>query len=191
MFQDSLFAEPAPVVKDQTLFFAVLPDMDRAEEMREFAQQLCDMHELLGDLILPKKLNVTVHAFKEFARLEESLVEAGKMAGAKVARLIKPFEVTFDRVKSFPTPGRRPCVLVGDDGGNAPLRELHRQLMTVLGKVKKGVVPSYTPHLTLLYDEKMVEEEQLSPVTWMARELVLIHSMNGIYDLRGRWPLQG
>ncbi len=191
MFQDSLFAEPAPVVKDQNLFFAVFPDMDRAEEMRQFAQQLCDLHELLGDPILPKKLHVPLHAFKEFGRLEESLVQAGKMAGAKVARLIKPFEVTFDRVKSFPTPDRKPCVLVGDDEGNAPLRELHRQLMTVLGKVKNGKVPGYTPHLTLLYDEKAVEEEELAPVTWTARELVLVHSAGGIYDLRGRWPLQG
>lgn len=191
MFQDSLFAEPAaPAVKNQTLFFAILPDMEKADEMRQFAHQLCDLHELTADPILAKKLHVTVHAFKEFARLEESLVQAAKMAGAKVARMTKPFEVMFDRVKSFPTPGRRPCVLAAD-GGNAPLKELYRQLMTVLGKIKKGEPPAYTPHLTLLYDEKMVEEEELTPVTWPARELVLIHSAHGVHDLRGRWPLQG
>lgn len=190
MFQDSLFAEPAPVLKNQTLFFAILPDAEKAEEMRRFAQQLCDMHELTGDPILAKKLHVTVHAYKEFGRLVESLVQAAKMAGAHVARLTQPFEITFDRVKSFPTSGRKPCVLA-EDGGNAALKELYRQLMIILGKVKNGAVPGYTPHVTLLYDEATVPEEQLSPVTWMAKELVLIHSANGVYDLRGRWPLQG
>lgn len=190
MFQDSLFAEPAPVLKNQTLFFAILPDAEKAEEMRRFALQLCDLHELTAEPILAKKLHVTLHAYKEFGRLAESLVQSAKMAGAHVARLTQPFAITFDRVKSFPKSGRKPCVLA-EEGGNAALKELHRQLKIVLGKAKNGETPAYTPHVTLLYDEKMVEEEQLSPVTWKATELVLIHSANGVYDLRGRWPLQG
>ncbi len=190
MFQDSLFAEPEPVLKNQSLFFAMLPDAEKAAEIRRFAQQLCSMHELTGDPISAKKLHLTLHAYKEFGRLAESLVQSAKMAGAKVAQRTKAFEITFDRVKSFPIAGRKPCVLA-EDGGNAALKELYRELMVVLGKVKNGVAPAFTPHMTLLYDEKTVEEERLSPVTWMARELVLIHSRDGFYDLRGRWPLQG
>ncbi len=190
MFQDSLFAEPAPVVKNQNLFFAILPDAEKADEMRRFAQQLCELHELTAEPILANKLHVTLHAYREFGRLAESLVQSAKMAGAHVARLTPPFEITFDRVKSLSKSGLKPCVLA-EDGGNVALQNLHQQLMIVLGKAKSGEVPAYTPQVTLLFDEKMVEEEQLSPVTWTATELVLIHSANGVYDLRGRWPLQG
>jgi len=52
---------------------------------------------------------------------------------------------------------------------------------------------AFTPHLTLLYDDRVVVEEVVTPVSWMAAELVLVHSVvgEGHYDLPDRWAFQG
>ena len=46
----------------------------------------------------------------------------------------------------------------------------------------------FTPHVTLLYAERNVEEHPIEPIGWTVSEFVLIHSMRGHVHL-GRWPL--
>jgi 2'-5' RNA ligase len=47
----------------------------------------------------------------------------------------------------------------------------------------------FTPHVTLLYDKRSVEEQPIEPISWNVREFALIHSMNGHTHL-ARWPLR-
>jgi RNA 2',3'-cyclic 3'-phosphodiesterase len=47
----------------------------------------------------------------------------------------------------------------------------------------------FTPHITLLYAERNVEEHPIEPIGWTVNEFVLIHSMRGHVHL-ARWPLQ-
>jgi len=50
-----------------------------------------------------------------------------------------------------------------------------------------------TPHLTLLYDARRVDEQPIDPIRWTVREFVLVHSLLGQtrYIPLGKWPLRG
>jgi 2'-5' RNA ligase len=64
----------------------------------------------------------------------------------------------------------------------------------VMRKVGLGrrVDARFTPHVTLLYDSRLVAEQAVSPIHWTAHELVLVHSLLGQtrYVPLARWPLQ-
>ena len=47
---------------------------------------------------------------------------------------------------------------------------------------------NFTPHVTLLYDARSVDEYPIGPIFWTVTEFVLIHSMKG-HDYLARWPL--
>src|SRR6266851_5342110 len=102
-----------------------------------------------------------------------------------------PFEVLFDRSVSFRgRPGNRPFVLLGDKGLDR-LRSLRRTLGVAMAR--KGfrylAKKDFTPHVTLLYAERNVEEYPIEPICWTVNEFVLIHSMHGHVRL-ARWPLR-
>src|SRR6202043_848028 len=105
---------------------------------------------------------------------------------------MKPFEVSFDRTSSFRGKlGNHPFVLLGDNGLSR-LRSFRRTLGAAM--MRKGfrrlVNTGFTPHVTLLYDIRNVEEQPIEPILWTVREFVLVHSMRGHAHL-ARWPLRG
>jgi 2'-5' RNA ligase len=184
--------EAAPRPTDR-LFFALYPDASTAAQIAVLAQQLRTEHGLQGKPLKPERFHVTLHHLGDYAGLPPDLVAAARVAGASVAAA--PFDVTFDRVASFTSaPRNRPFVLRGD-GGLAALMAFQQNLgealkKTVLGRWAK---PGFTPHLTLLYDDRSVPEQAVTPVSWTARELVLVHSLIGqtVHLPLARWPLQG
>jgi 2'-5' RNA ligase len=54
--------------------------------------------------------------------------------------------------------------------------------------MKRLAKREFTPHVTMLYAERRVEECPIEPIRWMVNEFVLIHSRNGHTHL-ARWPL--
>jgi len=55
------------------------------------------------------------------------------------------------------------------------------------------VASSFTPHVTLLYDGRVVTERLVEPIRWTVREFVLVRSLLGKtrHIVIGRWPLRG
>jgi 2'-5' RNA ligase len=47
---------------------------------------------------------------------------------------------------------------------------------------------NFTPHVTLLYDARDVDEYPIEPIGWTVKEFVLIRSLNG-HEHLVRWPL--
>ena len=87
-----------------------------------------------------------------------------------------------------------PFVLHGSDD-NAALMEFHRQLQSSFarsGTRSKGN-PNFNPHVTLMYDELRVSKEGVKPVSWVATELVMMHSLVGQsrYIPIARWNFCG
>jgi 2'-5' RNA ligase len=81
-------------------------------------------------------------------------------------------------------------VLFGDEG----LRELRRfRRMLGAAMTRKGLrrraAGDFTPHVTLLYDRREVEELPIEPISWTVRDFVLVHSRQGHLHL-ARWPLR-
>ena len=102
------------------------------------------------------------------------------------------FDVTFDRAGSFHNGGNNPLVLQGGERLEA-LRQFQRDLGAAMARAGGGrlVDKNFTPHVTLLYDGRLIADEPIAPVTWTVGGFSLIHSLLGRTEHipLGRWAL--
>jgi 2'-5' RNA ligase len=164
------------------LFFALRPDADAAAHIHALAQQMREASQLRGRTLALERLHVTLIFLGQFASTEGGLSEVAA-AAAKTVRA-QPFELCFERMKSFTSPPGRtrrslPLVLLTEDA--APLRSLRERLALAIASTGSfpDAVPAITPHLTLLYDPKPVAEQPVPRVGWTVREFVLVRSLVG------------
>ena len=178
---------------DNSLFFAILPEPDIAARIEALGGTLRTAHGLSGRPISAKRLHVTVNPVANYATLLDYDVTAAMEAAAAVA--LPPFEIAFDRLQSFKGRENQPLVLRCGDG-TAAFGRLQKTLLTALKATGyQGKAPTgYTPHMTLLYDRRPVEETDLDePIDWTVREFALVYSVYGEsrHMHLGRWPLRG
>jgi 2'-5' RNA ligase len=168
------------------LFLAAVPDAAAAARIYRLAHALKHAHKFDDRVIEPERLHVSLFFLGE---LSQQIVRVACEAAAEVRA--PPFEVLFDRSASFRgRPGNRPLVLIGDDGLDR-LKSFRRTLGVAMAR--KGLrylaKRDFTPHITLLYADRNVEEYPIEPIRWTVNEFVLIHSMHGHVYL-ARWPLR-
>ncbi|HEY5413104.1 MAG TPA: hypothetical protein VIJ94_20520 [Caulobacteraceae bacterium] len=137
-------------------------------------------------------------------RLHLSLAGLGEVAeppgcgwtrdiGDAISRVrMPPFLVQMNTVLSFRR-GRHglwPVVLTGEDGviGAGMLGDA---IGAALRREGVGCRLASTQHVTLAWSELFVPEQPIPPISWTAREFVLIDSLQGAgrHQLLGRWPL--
>lgn len=188
--------EPAPK-PDARLFFAVLPDPDSAVLIAQRAQRLRAEHQLRGMPIDTGRLHLSLQGLGDYVGVPQALVELACRAAARV--VCPAFAVHLDRVLSFSGRSssaalkKRAFVLRSSDGITG-LMALHKALadsMQELGLPRPAT--GLTPHITLLYDTQSVAEHAVEPVSWTAREFVLVCSHIGMkkpYLLLDRWVLR-
>jgi 2'-5' RNA ligase len=167
------------------LFLAAVPDAEAAARIHLLARALKHAHKFDRAIIAPECLHVSLFFLGEPL---EHIIRTACEAGAEVRA--RPFEVWFDRSVSFRgRPGNRPFVLVGGDGLDR-LMSFRRTLGVALAEkgLKRLARRDFTPHVTLTYAEREVEEHPIEPIRWTVNEFVLIHSMRGHVRL-ARWPL--
>jgi RNA 2',3'-cyclic 3'-phosphodiesterase len=85
-------------------------------------------------------------------------------------------------------------VLVGS-GGVDRLRAFHALFGATLtrNELPCRVHTISTPHVTLLYDKRVIDEQPIEPISWTVREFVLVRSLHGQsrhIDV-ARWQLHG
>ncbi len=188
--------EPRPTDR---LFFALYPDEETAARMGRLAYRLRDEHGLQGAPLRPERFQVTLHHLGDHMSVRHDIISRAQAAAATVSAAA--FEMTLDRVMSYsgrtprPGAGNHPIVLRGDAAGLAAAQAFQEQLGWAMKKAALGawVDARFAPHLTLLYDDRPVAEQPVEPITWTARELVLVHSLIGqtVHVPLGRWPLNG
>jgi 2'-5' RNA ligase len=186
--QFSLF--DAPPVTDR-LFFAIFPDPATAAGIAQRANALCAAHQLSGRPLAPERLHITLHHLGDHAGVRRDIVA---MAGeAAQAMTTAPFQVAFDRVASFHNGGNNPFVLQGGQGLET-LRDFQRDLGVAMTRAGLGklVDRSFTPHVTMLYDRRVVAEQALAPISWTVGGFTLVHSLLGRTEHipLGRWALR-
>ena len=183
--------DDAPTPTDR-LFFALFPDVETAGRIARCAQQLRTGHGLHGTPLKTERFHITLHHLGDYAGLPQGVVDMAGKAAAAVRSL--PFFVTFDRAASFASsPRNRPFVLRGDTG-LADLMTFQQALGVEMTRAGLGrwAKPAYTPHVTLLYDDRAVAEQKVDPITWTAGEFVLVRSLIGqtLHVPLARWPLR-
>ncbi len=113
-------------------------------------------------------------------------------AGGGVRR--PPFLIELNTLSTFNTTRNSlwPIVLRGEDGVIG-LTMLSDALRAALAREGLGGWASQTPHLTISWSRRQIAERPVPPLRWTARELVLIHSLQGAgrHQVLGRWPLEG
>lgn len=172
------------------LFFGLFPDEAATNELAKKAQQLCIRHRLSARPFARSRMHVSLLGFGRFQGLPSGLVATIAEAAATITE--RPFEVIFDRAMSFLRPPR-PLVLCGGAG----VKELTAFQSHLGDALHKGGFKlsrrQYTPHVTLLYDQRGIEEHAIEPVRWTVKEFVLVHSLLGQskYVALGRWRLNG
>lgn len=167
-------------------FSRSVPDAETAERIHRLANVLKRAHRLSGKPIAPDRLHVSLFYL---TGLPDRQLCAAYEAAAELRTA--PFGVSFDRTASFRgRAGNRPFVLLGERGLHR-LETFRRALAAALAHrgLRRLANTSFTPHVTLLYDARGVDEYPVLPVIWTVKEFVLIHSMRG-HDSRMRWTLQ-
>jgi 2'-5' RNA ligase len=160
------------------LFFAALPDASSAGGIEQLGQRLRAKHGLRGKSIARERLHVTLHHVGDYPGLPPALVAAARAVASAVA--LPPFIVEFNGAVSFRgRPGSRPFVLQGDEGVIG-LMLLQQRLGRAMEKAGLGDCNlRYTPHMTLLYGDRLVPDHAVEPVRWPVHEFVLVHSLLG------------
>ena len=176
------------------LFFAIFPDANASARIAALAQQLRGEHALHGRPLARERFHVTLHHLGDYLGVPRDVVAMADKAAMAVTTMA-PFEVAFDRAASFSNaPRNRPFVLRGGDGV-AALMEFQQALGMAMKHAALGrwAKPGYTPHVTLLYDDRCVAEQAVETISWTAHELVLVHSLLGQtrHVALARWPLRG
>jgi len=174
------------------LFFALLLEDSETSRIVELRRQLCRECRLEGrQVIRPSHLHVSLHGFREYDGLPRALVQMAMTAGASIS--VQPFVIEFDRAMSFRRNTReRPFVLRAARNPGT-LVALHKILGEAIRRAGwRDVNASFTPHMTLLYDRRLVAEREVEPVQIQARSFFLVHSLRGrgVYRHLARWPLQ-
>ena len=165
------------------LLFMVFPDDTAAARIARLARRLRKEHGLIGEPLKTGRFHASLQWFGDHAQLPQELVKREKVIGSRIKA--RPFEVTFDRVRSFK--GQRktnlPLVLTGGDGVQG-LKTLYETIDKQLGRFNSSSKEDlgFTPHVTLLYDDRFVPEQNVEPISWTVSELTLVHSLVG----RGR-----
>jgi 2'-5' RNA ligase len=176
-----------------TLFLAIKPDEEAVRRIYQLAEKIKHARGFEGDLIDRKRLHTTLFFLGPCEGFSEEMI--ARIHRAAVDLKAAPFEVTFDRTMSFLN--RRDnyaFVLVGDAGVDR-LRAFHRLLGVELTRngLRRWVRTILTPHVTLLYDQRIVDEQPIEPISWMVREVLLVRSLYGQqkHINLARWQLRG
>ncbi|TCK43285.1 2'-5' RNA ligase [Paraburkholderia sp. BL8N3] len=181
---------PAPT---DSLFFAIYPDAGAAVRLARLALRVRAEHGLKGRPVAAERFHVTLHHLGAYAGVPEDVVAMARDAAGRVA--MPPFDVAFDRAGSFSgRRGKRPFVLKAS-AGMVPLIALQEMLgaaMATAGFVLKAQ-SRFTPHVTLLYDERHFPEETVETIGWTVSEFVLVRSLLGRseYVPLARWGVGG
>jgi 2'-5' RNA ligase len=167
------------------LFLAAVPDPGTAARIHLLASALKRAHRFNGRLIAPERLHISLFGLG-------GLAEGQHCAAWEAAMEVRtaPFDVSFDRTASFRgRPGNHPFVLVGEKGLHAlqSFREMFCAALARRGMIRLANA-NFTPHVTLLYDARDVDEYPVEPIGWTVKEFVLVRSLNG-HEHLVRWPL--
>jgi RNA 2',3'-cyclic 3'-phosphodiesterase len=159
------------------LFFALLPPEEIRPAIETLGGRLQQAHRLRGRRIANGRLHNTLTAVHDpRCRLEDTVARA-KWVGARIK--YPPFPVRFEMTGSFNLHRERnPFVLRGEEGLK-PLIGFQQEVCAQMARAGFAVARNYTPHITLLWADRCVDEYPIAPIGWTVRDFVLVMSLAG------------
>jgi 2'-5' RNA ligase len=185
-------AERQPVRRfENRLLFVVYPDEAASGALAKLGADLRAEHGLTGRS-KAGRMHVTLHFLGDYGIDDWEIVAAkAQRAGNLVAA--PPFSARFNNAVSLKRKRASPVILRGPD--NAPLVAFQRAVAAAMIEAGLGdqIKPNFYPIITLLFDNRPVEETAVPPVEWSVREFFLVRSVQGEgrHIVVKRWPLVG
>jgi 2'-5' RNA ligase len=173
------------------VFVLVFPEAGAAAQIETLARRVRRAYALKAEPLPTSRFHVSLNNIGEYDDRRTAEAVALRVRAALEDVQASPFTVMFNLVQSFSgRDGKRPLVLRGDDGV-VGLERLYDFLGVSLRKVGVKSPRRFTPHLTLLYGERPIEERFIQPVSWIVRGFALVLSLRAEtkYEIQGRWSL--
>jgi len=181
--------EPRP--RTDGLFFAIIPSPQSAAQIERRVQDFRGEFGLKGEPLATSHFHVTLYYLGAHPGVPRGIVAKASETAASIR--MAPFDIIFDRARSFTGKGGSRPFILGTGKALPELLALQQSLRAALRKagLDNWAQPAFTPHVTLLYDNRSVPEQPIEPVAWTVREFVLMRSLLGMsrYETLGRWPL--
>ena len=174
------------------LFFALLPEPAVVPLVSDFGARVCGAHRFRGKPIWPDRLHITLLSAMDVYCGREENIDRAKRAGARVDAAA--FDVALDITESFfARTASHPFVLTSGRGiaAAAWLRQL-----LIVAMIEEGfevpVSSGFTPHMTLMWADRCVEQYPALPIAWTVREFALVLSYVGQsrHEYLHRWTLR-
>jgi 2'-5' RNA ligase len=184
----------APEIRDR-LFFALQPPAELFPLIQRIDEYFRREFGLKGALFTPQRLHVSLCGVQPREGVSEELINSFREIGASMA--MSPFDVVFDRAVSFARNGEKRAFVLRAGGDLVALIDFYQAMDAAMMCAGLHGRNSFLPHMTLLYDARVVVEHEVETVRWTARDFVLLHSMpkkgqrQASYIELGRWPSRG
>jgi RNA 2',3'-cyclic 3'-phosphodiesterase len=172
------------------VFFALQPNAEAADRIERLAADLRRRHGLKGRPTPASRLHLSLNFVGSFrGPPTRAVMEKAASLADKVSE--GAFVVTLNHAESWKS---ETLVLLGDEGVIGAER-LHTAIHKALarGSMAPRREPPISPHVSLLRDKAEVPKTFVEPISWTAREFVLLDSVlgEGRHEILGRWTLNG
>jgi 2'-5' RNA ligase len=169
----------------ERLFIGLFPDEPVRQQADRMSRRIADELSLVGKPLPADRFHTSLVHISDRKRVRSKDEFAADLAARRVK--VRPFEITYSRLGSFPgvpkkdRPLEHPLVLLADDG---PVMDLYAALAEGLRKFRFRVPESFRPHLTLSYNRQFLPARKIEPITFVVREFVLVHSRLWLTEYR-------
>lgn len=168
-----------------SLFFAHKPALETRLAIAEFGQGLIRAHRLQGHVMDAGRLHVTLAAASaQQPSLQEAIWRA-RMLAAEIQGAA--CHICFNVAGSFRNPDRYPFVLRGE--GMTQLANFRARLCETMRRAGFAVSSGFSPHMTLIWADRRVEDNPIVPISWPIEDFELVLSAEGHHIQIGRWRL--
>lgn len=161
------------------LFLAIFPKPEDAQRFSLVGAALRTQHGLTGPCLRTDHLHMTLHAVAGYAlTIPQQDIDAAKAAAASV--VCRPLPIVFDSASSF--------INHGKPDNNAFVLQCgqRRRRSQAAAGVESGAAtvglhpkPTNTPHMTMLYDPRVVPAHPIEPFCWTGTRFALVLSHQG------------
>ena len=175
------------------LFLAIFPQPADAQRFSLVEATLRRQHGLTGPCLRIERLHMTLHEVADYAHdVPQQDIDAAKAAAASV--VCPPLPIVFDSANSFINHGKpdnNAFVLRCDARSDAAVAKLRLALGSALRRSGLHPKPTGTPHMTMLYDLRLVPAHPIRPLGWTAIRFALILSHQGLthHEWIDEWQL--
>lgn len=174
------------------LFFTLMADARTAADVGRFTRRFRRDNRIGDKPIAAERLHLSLNCVRADKHVKTKFLWAARQAGSAVS--MKPFEVTFRGITSFPKPPSRDgkprkhaLVLLAE---SHELLDLYKHLGLALETFGFRTADHFNPHMTLLYSKQIITLRPIAPLRMVATGFKLVRSLRGLsrYDILEDWP---